>query len=268
MPGIGDTLREARMRQRIDITDVEAATKIRAKYLRALENEEFDLIHGPTFVRSFLRTYAQYLGLDAQRLLEEYRTRYAPRDELELHPHIAPLPPRGRDRRRRPRQVGPGAVIAGGVVAVLAFLLVLGLTGDEGGEGGGGERPGGTTETAERTDSARERAERRAARRRARARERRRRAAAPRSVRLRIDPAEPTYVCLDRGPGTGVLFEGTLDGARTFSGRRLRLNLGRTSARVRVNGRRVNVGAGSDPVGWDFTPRRRTAIPTGRRPCS
>ena len=66
MPEIGDQLRETRMRSRIDITEVEAATKIRAKYLRALENEEWDLLPGPTFVKTFLRTYADYLGLDAR----------------------------------------------------------------------------------------------------------------------------------------------------------------------------------------------------------
>ena len=65
MPEIGETLREARMRRRIDMTEVEAATKIRAKYLRALENEEWDLLPGPTFVKTFLRTYAEYLELDA-----------------------------------------------------------------------------------------------------------------------------------------------------------------------------------------------------------
>ncbi len=73
MPGIGDQLRETRLRSRIDIAEVEAATKIRAKYLRALENEEFGLLPGSTFVKSFLRTYAQYLGLDAHLLVEEYR---------------------------------------------------------------------------------------------------------------------------------------------------------------------------------------------------
>ena len=62
MPEIGETLRETRMRRRIDMTEVEAATKIRAKYLRALENEEWDLLPGPTFVKTFLRTYAEYLG--------------------------------------------------------------------------------------------------------------------------------------------------------------------------------------------------------------
>ena len=52
------------MRQRLDITDVEAQTKIRAKYLRALENVDFGMLPGATFVKSFLRTYAEFLGLD------------------------------------------------------------------------------------------------------------------------------------------------------------------------------------------------------------
>src|SRR3954453_1433451 len=73
MPEIGATLREARMRARIDVSEIEATTKIRAKYLRALENEEWGLLPGPTFVKSFLRTYAEALGLDGKALVEEYR---------------------------------------------------------------------------------------------------------------------------------------------------------------------------------------------------
>src|SRR5436190_20072433 len=72
------------MRQRLDIADVEARTKIRAKYLRALENEEFGMLPGSTFVRTFLRTYAELLGLDPQRLVEEYRANYEPQDDAEL----------------------------------------------------------------------------------------------------------------------------------------------------------------------------------------
>ena len=64
------------MRQKIDIAEVEASTKIRAKYLRALENDEFGLLPGSTFVKTFLRTYAEYLGLDATLLVEEYRVHY------------------------------------------------------------------------------------------------------------------------------------------------------------------------------------------------
>src|SRR3954471_24349866 len=90
MPSIGETLREARMRQRLDIADVEQRTKIRAKYLRALENEEFGMLPGPTFVKTFLRTYAEMLGLDPHTSLEEYRTNYEGEAELELQPRGPP----------------------------------------------------------------------------------------------------------------------------------------------------------------------------------
>src|SRR5918997_818607 len=86
MPPIGETLREARMRQRLDIADVEARTKIRAKYIRALENEEWGTLPGPTFVKTFLRTYAELVGLDPHVLVEEYRTNYERDDDLDLQP--------------------------------------------------------------------------------------------------------------------------------------------------------------------------------------
>ena len=73
MADIGSLLRETRIRKKIDITTVEDATKIRAKYLRALENEEWVVLPGPTYVKTFLRTYAQFLGLDPRLLVEEYR---------------------------------------------------------------------------------------------------------------------------------------------------------------------------------------------------
>ena len=91
------------MRQRLDIADVERQTKIRAKYLRALENEEFSMLPGPTFVKTFLRTYAELLGLDPHALVEEYRAQLRARDELET---LQPLGPPGRragPRRGRPR---------------------------------------------------------------------------------------------------------------------------------------------------------------------
>src|SRR5258708_10145091 len=102
MPAIGATLREARMRAHIDISEIESATKIRAKYLRALENEERDLLPGPTYVKSFLRTYAQALGLDARLLLEEYKLRHERPSDIELQT-IAPPRSRAPGRRRRGR---------------------------------------------------------------------------------------------------------------------------------------------------------------------
>src|SRR3954468_10164503 len=130
MPEIGETLRETRMRRRIDMAEVEAATKIRAKYLRALENEEWDLLPGPTFVKSFLRTYAEALGLDARLLLEEYKLRHGRLSEQELLP-IAP-PGNRRDKQRRgPPGVGRDVAVAVLVVALVGLLIILGNNSDD-----------------------------------------------------------------------------------------------------------------------------------------
>src|ERR671921_1594935 len=113
MPEIGAALREARMRQRIDISEIEAQTKIRAKYLRALENEEWDLLPGPTYVKSFLRSYADSLGLDGRLLVEEYKLRHERLSDAELQP----ITPRSqRDRRRRRTAPGAGRDILVAVV--------------------------------------------------------------------------------------------------------------------------------------------------------
>ena len=109
MPEIGETLREARMRQRIDMSEVEAATKIRAKYLRALESEEWELLPGPTFVKTFLRTYADYLELDSRLLVEEYKQRFERPAGMELTPLNLRRQPR---RRRVAPRIGPGIVVA------------------------------------------------------------------------------------------------------------------------------------------------------------
>ena len=142
MPNIGDTLREARMREHLDIADVESRTKIRAKYLRALENEEFGMLPGPTFVKTFLRTYAEALGLDPQVLVEEYRATYESREEVE---HLQPL---------GPTAVSPGAPARRGPAArALARDRPRGrrggrrpariglVGGDDDGGGGSGTKP-------------------------------------------------------------------------------------------------------------------------------
>src|SRR4029078_4889735 len=126
MADIGSTLRETRIRKKIDITTVEDATKIRAKYLRAIEKEEWSMLPGPTYVKTFLRTYAQYLGLDAHMLVDEYAARFEEPEELEL-------PAFSREQRIPPRVRrwwSPSRLAAAGgiAIAVIIFLLILGLT--------------------------------------------------------------------------------------------------------------------------------------------
>src|SRR6267154_3217526 len=115
---IGATLRDARMRARIDISEIEAQTKIRAKYLRALENEEWGLLPGPTFVKSFLRTYAQALDLDGKSLVEEYRLHHERPSDAMLEP-IVSTPQRNRRRQ------GPSGPSRGYMAAVAAIGLVI-----------------------------------------------------------------------------------------------------------------------------------------------
>ncbi|HLM08817.1 MAG TPA: helix-turn-helix domain-containing protein [Thermoleophilaceae bacterium] len=250
MPSIGETLREARMRQRLDIADVEERTKIRAKYLRALENEEFSMLPGPTFVKTFLRTYSEALGVDPHPLVEEYRARHEPGDELEHIQSLGP-PTVGRERRRGRRRGGPGTLALLVAVGVVCLLVAIGLLTDSDGDGTG-ERA--ATEPTEQTAPSTETEPSRRQR--------------PRRVVLRIAPTAPTYACLDRGPGKRVLFEGVLSEPATFRGRRLRLNLGKTDVRLRVNRRPVTVAPGPNPVGFVFTPRGRRALPLGERPCA
>src|SRR5262245_18751738 len=126
MPEIDSTLREARMRARIDISEIETETKIRAKYLRALENEEWDLLPGSTYVKSFLKTYAEALGLDARLLVEEYKLRHERLSGEELSRPIGPTTPGAARRRPAPPGLPPGVIVAACVVALLVGLFVLG----------------------------------------------------------------------------------------------------------------------------------------------
>jgi cytoskeleton protein RodZ len=248
MPSIGDTLREARMRQRLDIADVEAKTKIRAKYLRALENEEFGMLPGPTFVKTFLRTYAEVLGVDAHLLVDEYRTHHEPTEE-DVEMHGIGAPPREREGPRLPGPPRPGILVLAGVVALLALLLVLGLTGND----------DGSDERAARTETARERPA---------TETERERPAAPASVTLRVSPTVPTYACVDEGEGTDVVFEGILEDPRSFKARKLRVNLGKTSVELRANGKAVPIEQGPNPAGYEFTPSGMKELPVGERPCA
>jgi hypothetical protein len=138
--------------------------------------------------------------------------------------------------------------------AVVAGLVALGLSSDEEPSGDRAAATDTATETAprtERTTTTREE-----------------QPAAPRRVAVRVTPSTPTYICVDTGAGTEVSFEGTLDAARTFRGRRLRFNLGKTAVDVRVNGRKVAIEPGPDPVGFEFSPGATRSLPVGQRPCA
>ena len=117
---IGNSLREARERQGLGYPEIELATKIRAKYIRALEEEDFTSIPGDAYIRGFLRSYAEYLGLDGDVYVDEYASRFITswRDELPPRPERRRIQRRERSIERRTVLL----VLAGiAVVAILVF---------------------------------------------------------------------------------------------------------------------------------------------------
>ena len=111
------------MALKIDVHEVEEKTKIRAKYLRALENEEYDLLPGPAYVKSFIRSYADYLGVDSRELIDVYKQTHE-RTEDDGSVFGARLD-RGPKRSRRRLWIAIVILVA----IVIAVLFLVGAVG-------------------------------------------------------------------------------------------------------------------------------------------
>jgi cytoskeletal protein RodZ len=251
MAEIGATLREARMRAKIDINEVEARTKIRAKYLRAIENEEWDLLPGEVYVKSFLRTYGDYLGLDTRQLLDDFRRQYERPSDHELRP-IAPLG-RDRERDRKPKGplIPPWLVIAGVLVAVVVALYFVG-------NGGKNNSPTTSTQAQKPTRP-----------RRTRHHGTTRTANKPTKVKLALVPTGAVYVCLVDGTGKKLIPGQIFNTGQTIpveTAPKLLLTLGNNSVKMKVNGTNVAVQPSSSSIGYEFVPGSTKPLPTSQQP--
>jgi len=228
---IGSSLREARLRQELDFPELEERTKIRPKYLRALEDERFDILPAPTYVRGFLRSYAETLGLDGQPFVDEYNTRFAVgEDDPPLRARRVPAP--RRDRGVRESRLAVVALFA--IAVATALVIAAWRFGGPEGESvpglaapGAGEALHNTAGNAQRT-------------------------------RLVVRAVSGGSWMEVRAGSTGgqLLYSGTLERGqrKTFEGTRLLLALAEPQrVAVRLNGNRVSL-----PVGTTFvvTPRR------------
>jgi cytoskeleton protein RodZ len=250
MADIGETLRDARMRARIDVSEIEAKTKIRAKYLRALENEEWGLLPGPTFVKSFLRTYAQALGLDGRALVEEYRQRFEDPGEAALEPIVA-----GQQRSRarsgpggRSPSGGPsrGYMAIVGVVLVVIVLLIVGLVTN----GGGSSSK--STSSRNASHPAKHKRTKRAGSHAGTTTPARSQASV---VALSLRPTATVYVCLIGDNGRRVipgeeLHAGTR--TRTYHAHHFTITLGNSSVTMYVNGHARVVAPSSQAIGYSI----------------
>ena len=122
---IGSSLREARVRQGRTFADLESSTQIRSRYLRALEDEQFSVLPGPTYIRGFLRVYADDLGLDGQLYVDEFNSRYLSSEETRtVFRHSDGV------TSARSRRIASAAVILSIItIAAVVFLIVVALGG-------------------------------------------------------------------------------------------------------------------------------------------
>jgi hypothetical protein len=255
MADIGPTLREARLRDGRDITEIEEQTKIRSKYLRALENEEWALLPGPTFTRAFLRTYAGVLGLDAKALVEQYRRQWEQPHELDVVPVRPVLGTGPRDSERPRKRHGSRRLIGVALLIVLLAVAVL-LIGRGPGKTSGNHQhvttppatvPARTTATvATSCDST----------------------PLPRNcVSLQVDATTPVYVCLIGDDGNVRIRGVDLDSRSrriTYHARQFILTLGNSSAALRIDGHAYAIEAAVGAVRYEITQhlRKKLATPT------
>jgi cytoskeletal protein RodZ len=248
-------LREARMRAHIDISEIETETKIRAKYLRALENEEWDLLPGPTFVKSFLRTYAEVLGLDARLIVEEFKLRHERPSEFDLQPIRATNA--GRERRKVPGPVVPRWLV--GVFLVAALVVALYLLGNS----GGGTTPPTVPTTATTPPASTQHKS-------AASTPPTRRPVAPRQqeVALRIIPTGLVNVCLVGDGKILIKSRNFVAGQKTkvFRAHKFELTLGNNSVSLHVSGKLLKVPDVSDGIGYELTTAGNKVLPAAKRP--
>lgn len=140
---IGHVLSEARARAGLEIREVEAETKIRVKYLQALEDEQWDVLPSTAYAKGFLRTYAELLGLDGDALVDEFRRQVESGGGDDAYPLGDQVLEPARRMGAGPGGPSPWLLAGLAVVAIAAVLLVIGLTGgDDGGKGRGEGHPG------------------------------------------------------------------------------------------------------------------------------
>lgn len=229
------------MRERIDVSEIEATTKIRAKYLRALENEEWGLLPGPTFVKSFLRTYAEALGLDGKSMVEEYRLHHERPSDAMLEP-IVSTPQRQR-RRAAPSGPSRGYMAAVGVIGLIIVVLIVLLVSGKG-------SPSHTTSTVATTTTHHKRAPSKHHASSGRT------SATSSLVALSLKPSGAVYVCLIGDNGRKVIPGSELQAGEstpTYHARRFEITLGNSSVTMYVDGQPRSVPPSSQAIGYSIT---------------
>lgn len=246
--GIGPTLREARNRRKVDLAEVEAEIKIRVRYLQAIENEEWDALPGGAYTRGFIRTYAFYLGLDGERLADEYRRITAPQGGERAPKRVEPVPMGTRTHRARPWVSGP-VLIAAVCLLLVAALVGIGLVSGDGGSSSSPTLSAGKRERKQGKEKE---------------------TVAQPGVAMRLEATAEVWVCVLNGAEEPLVDGQILDQGEEvgpFHSKGFEIALGNGSVTMFVDDKQAQIPESSSPVGYSIDDSGRlVALEEGERP--
>jgi hypothetical protein len=273
---IGDTLSEARTRRDVDLEEIHAATGVRPRYLRAIEQEDWDALPEEFYARSFIRKYAQYLEVDPDPLVAEYRRQRG----TSGGPGDAPTSPFARTssrradalRRRRRRQGLYAWLAAAALVAVFVVVLVLIASG--GGSGGTKEANGGSGEgqgNAKGSHGGKGKdAGNGAAGKGKGAAGKTTGAGSAKTVKLQIEPTAEVWACVLDAKGKPLVDGLTLAAGETtgpFKSRSYSAAFGNGSVQISIDGKGVKTPETPSPMGFTVTTKGKVHdLAEGERP--
>jgi cytoskeleton protein RodZ len=261
---IGDTLYEARTRRAVDLDEVHAATGIRPRYLRAIEQEDWDALPEEFYARSFIRKYAEFLGVDPGPLVEEYRRQRGTAGgvgDAPTSPFARTTSRRAEALRRRRARQGVYVWIGAAAVAV-AIVVVIALLASSGGGGGTKEASGGGPGAAKSKNPSHAKGHATT--------ETSRRFFKPKGVKLKIEPTAEVWACVLDAKGKPLIDGATLAGGETsgpFHSRSYTAAFGNGSVKVIVDGKRAKTPSTPSPMGFTVDRHGKVhQIPEGERP--
>jgi hypothetical protein len=233
---VGDILRQARTRRKVELSEVEVATRIRLRYLQAIEAEEWEVLPGGVYTRGFIRTYANFLGLDGDRLVDDYRASVegAPYDGAAPVPGVAPPRPSGGPKVGWDRRLG-WLVAATGAVLIAAAVVAL-LPGSDSGGVAGRPQHGEPGQRGGRKPEAQAQP-------------------TPNGVSVQLTASAEVWVCLLDARGQPLVDGQILEagaGAGPFRSGSFTVSFGNGEVSMMVDGSEAEIPATSSPVGYSI----------------
>jgi cytoskeleton protein RodZ len=261
VPSIGQTLRQAREERGVELSDVEVATKIRVKFLEAMESDRWAELPAPVYARGFLDIYGRYLGLDQKALLERYRETIEGEPEAPI-PGSVIKPGTLRQNRhvQRSRSIswGPIAKVAAAIAAlVVVGLVIAGSIGGSDDNGNGGAKTDNEKPPASKASGP------------AAAKTTSTTATAAGEVSVELKATAPVWVCLVDDNGKPFVDSQTLsanDARGPFSAPAFEMTFGNGSVDLTVDGEAQSVPPVAAPIGYRITPTKIRRLDPSTQP--